>query len=97
MRGRRVRKDRRAQQLESVLCINDDNEQNCPKITLWSPRGAVGPLGTIHGTQQILAHPSAHVEGWLGEAGAGRGDATVAAAGSPPLGLAAQGEEAPMQ
>ena len=63
VRGRRVRKDRRAQQLESVLCINDDNEQNCPKITLWSPRGASGPLGTIHGMQQVLAHPSAHVEG----------------------------------
>lgn len=59
----RARKDRGAQQLESVLRINGYNEQNCPKILLRSPRGTARPLGTIGGMQQVLAHPSACVEG----------------------------------
>lgn len=54
---------RGAQKLESVLHVNGYNEQNCPQILLRSPGGAAGPLGTIYGMQEVLAHPSACVEG----------------------------------
>lgn len=77
---------RGAQKLESVLHINGYNEQNCPQILLWSPGGAPGDhLWHAGGPGTSLCLCG----GWLGAAGASRGDAVVGgevAAARSPLG-----------